>query len=84
MREVGLLLRDRGDFRGSGQAMETSQAIFAALGDALWTARVLASKATLEELRGGDPVSLTQEAEDICRQHGIGTDKDIASALKEW
>jgi tetratricopeptide (TPR) repeat protein len=84
LREVGLLLRDQGDLPGAGEALEESQAIFTALGDVIWTARVLASKASVEELRGGDPVPLAQEAAAICRQHGITAEKHIASALREW
>jgi tetratricopeptide (TPR) repeat protein len=84
LREAGLLLRDQGDLSGAGEALDDSQAIFTALGDSIWTARVLASKASLEELCGGDPVPLAQEAAAICRQRGIGAGKDIADALREW
>jgi hypothetical protein len=84
LREVGLLLRDQGDYDGAGQALDASQAIFSVLGDAIWTARVLASKASVEELRGGDPVPLSEEAEAICRRCGITAEKHVASALREW
>jgi hypothetical protein len=81
LREIGLLLRDYGDLDGSGQALDASQEIFAGLGDELWTARVLASKAVLEELRGGDPEPLARQAAVICRQRGIAEDK-VTSALR--
>jgi hypothetical protein len=45
LHECGLLLRDQGDVDDAGQAFDASQAIFAALGDAIWTARVLVGKA---------------------------------------
>jgi tetratricopeptide (TPR) repeat protein len=84
LRELGMLLRDQGQLPGAGQALDASRAIFSELGDALWTARVLAGKAALESLRGTDPVPLARQAEQICRQNGITTAEDIASALREW
>ncbi len=56
---------------------------FGELGDALWTARVLAAKAALEGLRGSDPEPLARQAAGICRQRGIPEEK-ITSALREW
>jgi hypothetical protein len=84
LRELGILLRDRGDLESSEEALNASQAIFGELGDALWTARVLASKAVLEELRGTDPAPLMREAADTCRQHGITAEENLTSALREW
>jgi hypothetical protein len=46
LRELGRLLRDQRDLADAGVALNASQAIFEALGDALWTARILVSKAT--------------------------------------
>jgi tetratricopeptide (TPR) repeat protein len=83
LREIGLLLRDKGDLEGCGPALDASQAIFAELGDALWTARVLAGKAVLEGLRGGDPEPLARQAEAACRQRGV-SEENVASALREW
>jgi hypothetical protein len=84
LRELGLLLRDQGDLPGAEAALDASQAIFGALGDALWMARVLISKASLAEARGADPGSLMREAREICRQHGITSEEKITSALREW
>ena len=50
-----MLLRDQGEMAGSEAALDASQAIFEELGDVLWMARVLAGKAAMEEMRGGDP-----------------------------
>ena len=50
----------------------------------LWTARALASKAVLEELRGGNPALAAQQAAEICRQCGITSEENIARALREW
>jgi hypothetical protein len=83
LRETGLLLRDQGDLKGAGQALDASQAIFGELGDVLWAARVLASKAVLEGLRGGDPELLARSAAAACRQRGIA-EEHIAGALREW
>jgi hypothetical protein len=44
---------------------------------------VLAGKAVLERLRGGDPEPLVRQAEAVCRQRGIAEDS-IAGALREW
>jgi len=79
-----MLLRDQGDLAGSGTALSASQAIFETLGDTLWKARVLFSKAILDELRGQDPESVMREARAICRQQGITSGEKIASALREW
>ena len=48
-----------------------------------WAARVLASKAVLEGLRGRDPEPLARQAAADCRQLGIA-EESIASALREW
>lgn len=53
------------------------------MGDALWTARVTASKAVLAGLRGSDPATLAQDAANMCRECGIAEDS-ITSALREW
>jgi tetratricopeptide (TPR) repeat protein len=84
LRELGILLRDQGELGSSGQALNASQEIFAELGDALWTGRVLVCKAALEDLRGADSAHLLRQAADIYRQHGIITEKHITSALREW
>ena len=84
LRELGLLLRDQGDPTGSETALNQSQAMFQALGDALWTARVLASRADLAERRGADPAPLTGEARALCRERGIVSEEKITSALREW
>ena len=78
-----MLLRDQGEPEGSEGVLNASQAIFAELGDALWTARVLAGKALLAGLRGTDPVPMMRQAADICLQRGIA-EECIASALREW
>jgi tetratricopeptide (TPR) repeat protein len=83
LREVGLLLRDQGGLEGSRKALDASHEVFAGLGDELWAARVLASKATLEELRGNDPGPLAGQAAAVCRQRGIA-ESNLASALREW
>jgi len=49
LRELGMLLRDQGEVAGSGTALSASQEIYEELGDVLWTARVLASQAALDE-----------------------------------
>ena len=79
-----MLLRDQGDPAGSETALNQSQAIFQALGDALWTARVLVSRASLAERRGADPAPLTGEARALCRERGIASEEKITSALREW
>jgi tetratricopeptide (TPR) repeat protein len=84
LRELGILLRSQGDLEGSEDALNASQEIFGQLSDALWVARVLVSKAHLEELRGSDPAPVMRQAADICRQHGITAEPNIASALREW
>jgi tetratricopeptide (TPR) repeat protein len=83
LREIGILLRDQGDFEGSRQALDGSVAIFNEIGDMLWTARVLAGKAALEGLCGGDPAPLESLAESFCHECGIA-EEHIASALREW
>ncbi len=84
LRELGMLLRGQGDLAGSGTALSASQAIFGTLGDTLWKARVLVSKAVLAELRGEDPEPVMREARAICRQQGITSGEKITSALREW
>ncbi len=58
--------------------------IFEALGDALWTARVLASKATVDEMRGTDPAPIMGQARTLCPRSGITSEEKIAIALREW
>jgi len=58
--------------------------MFTELGDALWAARVLASKAVLDELGGGDPALAALQAADICRRCGITSEDNIVGALREW
>jgi hypothetical protein len=60
LREAALLQRDQGELDCSWQSLDASQTIFADLGDAIWTARVLACKATLECLHERDPEPLTR------------------------
>ena len=79
-----MLLRDQGDLTGSGTALNASQAIFEELGDGLWTARVLASKAALDDRRGVDPAPLLRQARALCRERGITSEEKITSALREW
>ena len=79
-----MLLRDQGDVSGAEAALDASREIFEALGDVLWAARVLASKAALEDARDGDPVSLMRQARELCRQGGISSEEKISSALREW
>jgi len=79
-----MLLRDQGNLAGAGTALSASQAIFETLGDTLWKARVLFSKAMLDELRGEDPEPAMREARAICRRQGITSGETIASALREW
>jgi hypothetical protein len=84
LRELGLLLRDQGHLAGSDTALNGSHAIFEALGDSVWVARLLASKAALEEARGGDSASLMNQARALCRQGGITAEEKITGALREW
>ena len=84
LRELGLLLRDQGEAIGAEGALDASREIFEALGDVLWAARVLASKAALEDARDGDPVPLMRQARELCRQGGISSEEKISSALREW
>ncbi len=79
-----MLLRDQGDLAGSETALNASQAIYELLGDALWTARVLASKAGLDDVRGADPAPMMGEARALCRQSGISSEEKITGALREW
>jgi tetratricopeptide (TPR) repeat protein len=84
LRELALVLRDQGEVDASGTALSASREIFEALGDGLWTARVLASTAGLDEMRGVDPAPVMSRARDLCRLGGISTDEKIAGALREW
>ena len=84
LRELGLLLRDQGDLTGAETALNGSLAIFEALGDSLWAARLLDSKASVEDARGGDPASLLAQARALCRQSGIASEEKITGALREW
>jgi hypothetical protein len=79
-----MLLRDRGDLDDSGAALSASQAIFEELGDVLWAARVLASKAALDEVRGADPALAMSQARALCRQSGITSEEKVFGALREW
>ena len=84
LRELGLLLRDQGDLTGAETALNGSLAIFEALGDSLWAARLLGSKASVEDARGGDSASLLAQARALCRQGGIASEGKITGALREW
>jgi hypothetical protein len=84
LRELSMLLRDQGELAGSETALSASQEIFEALGDVLWTARVLASQAALDEMRGIDPAPAMSQATALCRLGGITSEEKIASALREW
>jgi hypothetical protein len=42
--------------------LSASQAIFEAPGDLLWTARVMPSMASLDEMRGTDPAPMMNQA----------------------
>ena len=78
-----MLLRDQGSLTGSRTALNAGQTIFEALGDVLWTARVLASKAALAEMRGADPAPLIGQARAMCRERGITSEEKITSVLRE-
>jgi hypothetical protein len=43
-------------------ALSARQAIFEALRDVLWTARVMASMASLDEIRDTDPAAVMNQA----------------------
>ena len=82
--ELGLTLRGHGEFDRSSEMLASSLAIFQALGDAVWSARVLASTARLAAIRGDDAAPFLQEANETCRRAGIPSLERIAVVLREW
>jgi uncharacterized protein HemY len=84
LQELGISLRDQDDFNRASQALSESLAIFRSLGDALWSARLLATQARLAARSGDDPAPLMREATEICRQSGVISPQRIEIVLREW
>lgn len=83
LRQIGMICRDRGDYDEGIVRLKESKRTFVNLGDELWTARVIASLARLEDMRGDDSAALWAEADEICnRCHVIAAGRD--ECLTEW
>lgn len=83
LRQIGIILRDRGDYRQAAIRLGESRALFESLGDDLWMARVIASHARLRDIEGVPSDELWSEADETCsRRQVIPTRR--GECLAEW
>jgi uncharacterized protein HemY len=82
-RQFGMIVRDRELWADAAGYLERSIATFTDLHDELWTARALASLATLHEARGQDSADLRARIHDICERCHVQPNRRTV-CLAEW
>jgi tetratricopeptide (TPR) repeat protein len=83
LRELGMISRDREDWDTARDYFDQSHAIFIALNDELWVARVLDGLAKIQERRGQDPADLQGQVNQILQACDIQSGRQ-AVVLAEW
>lgn len=84
LRELGIVLREQGRHRDADDALAEAERLFDELGDRLWQARALASRARLNSRDSGLKDVMLDRAVELCHRDGVTDDEKVRWILSEW